>query len=63
LAAIGARNLLKGYARERATQAQQLTALVRERQAQRDRLQTRLESLQRQEAAQQEFIDQFALRK
>ena len=51
------------YAKERASQAQQLAALVREKQQQHERLQQYLTSLLRREAQQQEFIDQFILQK
>ena len=63
LAAIGARNLLQTYAKRREAETQQLTALIREKQAEADRLYVQYVSLAKMEAQQQEFIDQFILHK
>ena len=63
MTAIGARNLLKTSAKQRAAQTQQLTALIREKQQQHERLQNQHASLLRVEAIQHEFMDQFMLQK
>ena len=61
--AIGSRNLLKSYAKHRAAQTQQLTALIREKQMQLERLQGQYASLSKTENAQNEFMEQFVLQK
>ena len=61
--AIGARNLLQTYSKHREAQTQQLTALIREKQHQYDRLQSELQSLRKLESNQSDFIEQFILHK
>ena len=63
MAAIGARNLLQTYAKQREAQTQQLTSLIREKQMLYDRMQNQLASLMRVESSQNDFIEQFILQK
>ena len=63
MAAIGARNLLQTYAKQREAQTQQLTSLIREKQMLYDRMQNQLASLMRLESTQNDFIEQFILQK
>ena len=63
MAAIGARNLLQTYAKQREAQTQQLTSLIREKQMLYDRMQNQLASLMRVESTQSDFIEQFILQK
>ena len=63
LIAIGARNLLQTYSKHREARTQQLTALIREKQSEADRLYSQYVSLSKLEAQQTEFIDQFILQK
>ena len=63
MAAIGARNLLQTYAKQREAQTQQLTSLIREKQMLYDRMQNQLASLMRVESTQNDFIEQFILQK
>ena len=59
--AIGARNLLKSYAKQREAQQEQLRALIVEKKTELDRLTTQYNTLAKIEGQQQEFIDQFIL--
>jgi len=61
--AIGARNLLKSYAKQREAQQEQLRALIVEKKSELDRLSTQHTALTKVEAEQQEFIEQFILQK
>ena len=63
MAAIGARNLLQTYAKQREAQTQQLTSLIREKQMLYDRMQNQLASLMSVESTQNDFIEQFILQK
>ncbi len=63
MSAIGARNLLQTYAKQREAQTQQLTALIREKQSLFERMQNQLASLRRLETNQNDFIEQFILQK
>eukprot|EP00116_Pleurobrachia_bachei_P014809 sb/3475071/ len=63
LKAIGARNLLKSMAKQRESQQQQLIGLIHEKRTQLERYRIQLQSLEKAEAEQQEFIDQFVLQK
>ena len=63
LIAIGQRNRLQTYAKHREARTQQLTALIREKQSEADRLYAQYTSLAKVEATQNEFIDQFILQK
>ncbi|XP_013420737.1 intraflagellar transport protein 20 homolog [Lingula anatina] len=61
--AIGSRNLLKSIAKQREAQQQQLQALLAEKKMQSERLRVQYEALQKEEAEQNEFIEQFILQK
>ncbi|CAM4553235.1 intraflagellar transport protein 20 homolog [Siphateles boraxobius] len=61
--AIGARNLLKSVEKQREAQQQQLQALIAEKKMQLERYRIEYEALQKVEAEQNEFIDQFILQK
>jgi intraflagellar transport protein 20 len=61
--AIGARNLLKSYAKQRESQQEQLRALIVEKKSELDRLNTQYSALAKMESEQQEFIEQFILQK
>ena len=61
--AIGARNLLKSYAKQREAQQEQLRALIVEKKSELDRLNTQYNALAKMESEQQEFIEQFMLQK
>lgn len=63
ISAIGARNLLQTSSKNREMQLQQLTALIVEKQMQLDRLSTELAALMNVEANQNDFMEQFVLRK
>nr|XP_037271183.1 intraflagellar transport protein 20 homolog [Rhipicephalus microplus] len=59
LKAIGSRNLLKSVVKDRETQQQQLQALVLEKKIELERLRIQLNALKREEAEQNELIEQF----
>ena len=61
--AIGARNLLKSMAKQRESQQQQLVGLIHEKKTQLERYRIQLQSLEKTEAEQRHFIDQFILQK
>lgn len=61
--AIGARNLLKSYAKQREAQQEQLRALIVEKKTELDRLNIQYTSLAKMEAEQQDFMEQFILHK
>ncbi|XP_059146435.1 intraflagellar transport protein 20 homolog [Physella acuta] len=61
--AIGARNLLKSIAKQRESQQQQLLALITEKKMQLERLRIQHDSLTKEEAGQNEFIEQLVLQK
>ncbi|XP_033117698.1 intraflagellar transport protein 20 homolog [Anneissia japonica] len=61
--AIGSRNLLKSIAKQRQAQQQQLHALIAEKKMQLERYRMQYAALQKEEAEQNEFIDQFILQK
>merc|ERR1711893_398988 len=61
--AIGSRNLLKSITKQREAQQQQLHALIAEKKMQLARLESQHEALLKQEAEQNEFIEQFILQK
>ena len=61
--AIGARNLLKSTAKQREAEQQQLHALITEKQTQLERFKLQNEVLLKQEAEQNEFIEQFMMQK
>ena len=61
--AIGARNLLKSTTKQREAQQQQLHALIAEKQTQLERFKLQNEVLLKQEAEQNEFIEQFMMQK
>ena len=61
--AIGARNLLKSMAKQRESQQQQLVGLIHEKKTQLERHRLQLQSLEKTEAEQKDFIDQFILQK
>ncbi|KAL5265206.1 hypothetical protein ACHWQZ_G006085 [Mnemiopsis leidyi] len=63
LKAIGARNLLKSMAKQRESQQQQLVGLIHEKKTQLERYRIQLQSLEKTEAEQRDFIDQFILQK
>lgn len=63
LKAIGSRNLLKSMEKQREAQQQQLLALLGEKKMQLERLRVQHEALQKQEAEQNDFIEQFILNK
>ncbi|CAD5122845.1 unnamed protein product [Dimorphilus gyrociliatus] len=63
LKAIGSRNLLKSMEKQREAQQQQLLALLSEKKMQLERLRVQHEALQKQEAEQNDFIEQFILNK
>jgi intraflagellar transport protein 20 len=56
---IGARNRLQTIAKERETQMTQLTALIREKQLERERLANQYSSLVRVQNEQNDFIEQY----
>ncbi|KAL7637055.1 UNVERIFIED_CONTAM: hypothetical protein RMT77_012813 [Armadillidium vulgare] len=57
--AIGTRNLLKSISKQRESKYHQLLALIGEKKLELERLKVQYESLQRIEAEQNEFIQQF----
>ncbi|XP_033627478.1 intraflagellar transport protein 20 homolog isoform X1 [Asterias rubens] len=61
--AIGSRNLLKSIAKQREAQQQQLQALIAEKKTQLERYRIQTAALQKEEAEQNEFIEQFILQK
>ena len=61
MAAIGARNLLQTFAKQRESKTQQLMSLIREKQAQNDRLQAQYLSLVKLQSMQNDFIEQLIL--
>ena len=63
IAAIGARNLLKSYAKQREAQQEQLRALIVEKKTELDRLNIQYSALAKMEAEQQDFMEQFILQK
>ena len=63
IAAIGARNLLQTCTKQRENQLARLTALVREKQLEHERLKAQYNSLLQLEASQKDFIEQFILQK
>ena len=63
LQAIGARNMLKSYAKQREAQQEQLRALIVEKKSELDRATIQHTALTKMEAEQQEFIEQFILQK
>ena len=63
ISAIGARNLLRTSTKNRESQIQQLTALLIEKQLEVDRLTIEYNGLLNVESSQNEFMEQFVLRK
>eukprot|EP00794_Sanderia_malayensis_P014168 gene14168-15647_t len=61
--AIGQRNQLKSMTKQREAQQQQLRALIAEKHIQMERFRLQLESLKKQEAEQNDFIEQFMMQK
>eukprot|EP00088_Acartia_fossae_P059086 TRINITY_DN69775_c0_g1_i1.p1 TRINITY_DN69775_c0_g1~~TRINITY_DN69775_c0_g1_i1.p1 ORF type:complete len:146 (+),score=36.81 TRINITY_DN69775_c0_g1_i1:31-438(+) len=61
--AIGSRNLLKSYAKQREAQQDQLKALIAEKRSELDRLTVQYNALSRMEAEQNEFMEQLMLQK
>lgn len=61
--AIGSRNLLKSISKQREAQQQQLQALIAEKKTQLERYRVQYSALQKEEAEQNEFIEQFILNK
>ncbi|XP_066910199.1 intraflagellar transport protein 20 homolog [Clytia hemisphaerica] len=61
--AIGARNSLKSMTKQREAQQQQLRALIAEKQTQLERFRLQYELLLKQEAEQNDFIEQFMMQK
>ncbi|BFZ04493.1 hypothetical protein BsWGS_07532 [Bradybaena similaris] len=61
--AIGARNLLKSIAKQRESQQQQLQALIMEKRMQLERLRMQYDALVKEEASQNEFLEQLILQK
>ncbi|CAH1232889.1 intraflagellar transport protein 20 homolog [Branchiostoma lanceolatum] len=61
--AIGNRNQLKSMAKQREAQEQQLQALISEKKTQLERYRIQYEALLKDEAEQQEFVEQFILQK
>ena len=61
--AIGSRNVLKSVAKQRETQQQQLRALIAEKQTQLERFHLQYDILLKQEAEQNDFIEQFMMQK
>ncbi|KAI8782754.1 intraflagellar transport protein 20 [Biomphalaria glabrata] len=61
--ALGARNLLKSITKQREAQQQQLQALITEKKMQLERLRIQQDALLKEEASQNEFIDQLILQK
>lgn len=61
--AIGSRNVLKSVAKQRETQQQQLRALIAEKQTQLERFRFQYDILLKQEAEQNDFIEQFMMQK
>ena len=61
--AIGSRNVLKSVAKQRETQQQQLWALIAEKQTQLERFRLQYDILLKQEAEQNDFIEQFMMQK
>eukprot|EP00112_Aurelia_sp_Birch-Aquarium-sp1_P015704 Seg3503.2 transcript_id=Seg3503.2/GoldUCD/mRNA.D3Y31 product="Intraflagellar transport protein 20-like" protein_id=Seg3503.2/GoldUCD/D3Y31 len=61
--AIGMRNQLESMTKQREAQQQQLRALIAEKHTQMERFRIQLESLQKQETEQNEFIEQFMMQK
>ncbi|KAH9502435.1 Intraflagellar transport protein 20 [Bulinus truncatus] len=57
--ALGARNLLKSISKQREAQQQQLQALITEKKMQLERLRIQQDALLKEEASQNEFIDQL----
>ena len=63
MTAIGSRNVLKSVAKQRETQQQQLRALIAEKQTQLERFRLQYDILLKQEAEQNDFIEQFMMQK
>ncbi|XP_057311456.1 intraflagellar transport protein 20 homolog [Hydractinia symbiolongicarpus] len=61
--AIGSRNLLKSMAKQRESQQQQLRALIAEKQTQLERYRLQYDVLLKQEAEQNDFVEQFMMQK
>ncbi|CAG5121456.1 unnamed protein product, partial [Candidula unifasciata] len=61
--AIGARNLLKSISKQRESQQQQLQALITEKRMQQERLRIQYDALVKEEAGQNEFLEQLILQK
>ncbi|GFN80617.1 intraflagellar transport protein 20 homolog [Plakobranchus ocellatus] len=61
--AIGARNMLKSIAKQREAEQQQLQALITEKRMQMERLRIQHDALLKEEASQNEFIEQLVLQK
>jgi len=60
---IGMRNQLESMTKQREAQQQQLRALIAEKHTQLERFKIQLDFLQKQEAEQNEFIEQFMMQK
>ncbi|XP_040573274.1 intraflagellar transport protein 20 homolog [Lepeophtheirus salmonis] len=60
---LGLRNLLQSYKKKREKEIQQLSALMKEKQNQYERLKIEYEALKKVEESQQEFMEQFILQK
>ncbi|XP_065055405.1 intraflagellar transport protein 20 homolog [Rhopilema esculentum] len=60
---IGMRNQLESMTKQREAQQQQLRALIAEKHTQMERFRIQLDFLQKQEAEQNEFIEQFMMQK
>uniref|UniRef100_A0A147BHC0 Putative intraflagellar transport protein n=2 Tax=Ixodes ricinus TaxID=34613 RepID=A0A147BHC0_IXORI len=63
LKAIGSRNLLESVAKDREMQQQQLHALLLEKKIELERLKVQLNTLKKEEAEQNELIEQFLLQR
>ena len=55
--------MLKSMAKQRESQQQQLVGLIHEKKTQLERYRIQLQSLEKTEAEQRDFIDQFILQK
>ncbi|XP_065670883.1 intraflagellar transport protein 20 homolog [Hydra vulgaris] len=61
--AIGSRNLLKSVSKQREAQQQQLRSLIAEKQTQLERFKIQYDTLTKQEAEQNDFVDHFMTQK
>ncbi|XP_047140895.1 intraflagellar transport protein 20 homolog [Hydra vulgaris] len=61
--AIGSRNLLKSVSKQREAQQQQLRSLIAEKQTQLERFKIQYDTLIKQEAEQNDFVDHFMTQK